>query len=174
MRRLIFKMSNLGNNFITEKDYENYGGYKTGMIPFGLSDISNVFDKLHNIFYMKFFQIGFYKYCKSCGNGEFYFIDDNLLSCNSCGQRVAINKCDCCGEKNIKILSKDIQVLDEDKIKSKNIFEQHKNYELRSNTLGACYGNYTSNSGGFCSSCGRCQKKVGNCLRCSLVEWEEE
>lgn len=174
MRRLIFKMSNLGNNFITEKDYENYGGYKTGMIPFGLSDISNVFDKLHNLFYMKFFHIGFYEYCKSCGNGEFDFIDDNLLSCNSCNQRVAINKCDCCGEKNIKILSKDIQVLGEDEIKFKNIFEQHKNYELRSNTLGACYGNYTSNSGGFCSSCGRCQKKVGNCLRCSLVEWEEE
>ena len=75
MRRLIFKMSNLGNNFITEKDYENYGGYKTGMIPFGLSDISNVFDKLHNLFYMKFFHIGFYEYCKSCGNGEFDFID---------------------------------------------------------------------------------------------------
>ena len=60
---------------------------------------------------------------------------------------MAINKCDCCGEKNIKILSKDIQVLGEDEIKFKNIFEQHKNYELRSNTLGACYGNYTSNSG---------------------------
>lgn len=174
MKRLIFKLSNLGNNFITEKDYENYGGYKVGMIPFGLSDLSNVFDKLYNLFYVKFFNIGFYKYCKSCGKGEFSFIDDNLLGCNSCNQQVAINICNGCGERNIKILSKDKSSLSDGDISYKDIFDEHKNYELRSNTLGACYGNYKSNSGGFCSNCGRCQKHVSNCLRCTLVDWEEK
>ncbi len=173
MKKLVFKLSNLGNNFITEKDYKNYGGYKVGMIPLGLSDLSNVFDKLYNLFYMKFFSVGFYSYCKSCGNGEFHFIDNNLLGCSNCNQRVSINECDFCGEKNIKILSKDSAILDSNEIKFENIFDEHKNYELRSNTLGACYGNYKSNSGGFCSSCGRCQKKVSNCLRCTLVDWEE-
>lgn len=173
MERLIFKLSNLGNNFITKKDYKNYGGYKTGMIPFGLSDISNVFDKLYNFFYMKFFQIGFYGYCKSCGKGEFRFIDDNLLACSSCNQRVAIKKCSFCGKEDVKILSKEVSVLFNDKMKFDNMLDWHKNYELISNTLGACYGNCRSNSGGFCSSCGRCQKKINDCLRCSLIDLEE-
>lgn len=173
IRKLVFKLSNLGNNFISKKDYENYGGYRVGMIPFGLSDLSNVFDKLYNLFYIKFFDIGFYGYCKSCGQGDLEFIDKNLLACSNCNQRISINECDFCGEKNIKILSKDVSTFVNNEIRVENVFDEHKNYELRSNTLGACYSNYKSNSGGFCSSCGRCQKNVGNCVRCTLGDLEE-
>lgn len=171
--KLIFKLSNLGNNFIYRRDYENYGGFKVGMIPLSLNDLTNMFDKLVNLMYLKFIKIGFYNYCRTCASGVFEEVEEGLLKCSICGQKVAINTCSC-GEKIIKILSKESKSYLGEYEKTDDIIEKHKNYELRSNTLGACYENYKSNSGGFCSKCGRCQKAVGNCLRCSLGDLEEK
>lgn len=172
-KKSIFKLSNLGNNFISEVDYSKYGNFKMGMLPLGLNDLPNMFDKMINLFYLKFIKLGFYNYCKFCRSGEFKYVDDELLECTHCSQKIAIHSCKFCGEKNIKILAKKENLDFNYNNTQEDIIEIHKNYELGSHTLGACYEYYKSNSGGFCSSCGRCAKKSSNCLRCLLVDWEE-
>ncbi len=166
----IFKLSTLGNNFITASDYKKYGGYKVGVIPFSNKDLGSVYDKLIKLFRVKFIKLGFLHYCTYCNNGQFEFREQELLVCNSCSKRIAINKCSC-GEDIIKFLSKDnLEFIEED---NKDIIQYHKNYELKSANLGSCYEKFYSNSGGFCSKCGKCQKIDKNCIRCNASDWEE-
>ncbi|MGL5692995.1 MAG: hypothetical protein ACRCXA_02900, partial [Peptostreptococcaceae bacterium] len=166
----VFKLSTLGNNFLSTSDYKKYGGYKMGVIPFSNKDIANVYDKLVKLFRVKFIKLGFINYCTYCNNGQFEYREDELLVCNSCSKRVAINRCSC-GEDIIKFLSKDnadfIDEVEED------IIKYHNNYELKSTNLGSCYEKLYSNSGGFCSKCGKCQKLDKNCIRCKEADWEE-
>lgn len=169
--KMIFKLSNLGNNFLTKEDYHKYGGYKCGIIPFSNKDIGNIYDKLIKLFRVKFIKLGFINYCTHCKSGQLEYITDELLQCNSCYKKVAINKCSYCGEEIIKFLSKDNYNSVENE--STDIIEYHKNYELKSYNLGACYEKFYSNSGGFCSKCGKCQKADQHCIRCNLGNWEE-
>ncbi len=166
----IFKLSTLGNNFISSDDYDKYGGYKMGVIPFSNKDIARVYDKLVKLFRVKFIKLGFVNYCTYCNSGQFEFKEKELLVCNSCSKRVAINKCSC-GEDIIKFLSKDNVDFIEDT--EDDIIQYHNNYELKSTNLGSCYEKFYSNSGGFCSKCGKCQKLDKNCIRCKAVDWEE-
>ena len=168
--KLIFKLSNLGNNFLTKSDYEKYGGYKGGVIPFSSKDFGNIYDKLVKLFRLKFIKLGFINYCTHCKSGQLEYITHELLQCNSCGKKVAINKCSC-GEEIIKFLAKESEPITKER--TTDIIEYHKNYELKSYNLGACYEKFYSNSGGFCSKCGKCQKVDQNCIRCSLINWEE-
>lgn len=169
--KLVFKLCNLGNNFLSTNDYKKYGGYKAGIIPFSNKDFGSIYDKLVKLFRLKFIKLGFIKYCTHCKSGELEYITDELLKCNSCGKKVAINKCNC-GENIIKFLSKENEYVVEEEIRDS--IEYHKNYELKSYNLGACYEKFYSNSGGFCSKCGMCQKVDQNCIRCNLANWEEE
>lgn len=166
----IFKLSTLGNNFLNSNDYEKYGSYKMGVIPFSNRDIPKMYDKLVKLFRIKFIKLGFIHYCTYCNNGQFEYKENELLVCNSCSKRIAINKCSC-GEDIIKFLSKDNIDFEED-IET-DIVKYHNNYELKSVNLGSCYYKYYSNSGGFCSKCGKCQKPDGNCIRCKMINREE-
>lgn len=166
----IFKLSTLGNNFINYNDYIKYGGYKMGVIPFSNQYIASVYDKLVKLFRVKFIKLGFINYCTFCNNGQFEYREEELLVCNSCSKRVAINKCSC-GEYIIKFLSKDNVDFIEDV--ETDIIKYHNDYELKSTNLGSCYEKFYSNSGGFCSKCGKCQKLDENCIRCQIAQWEE-
>lgn len=166
----IFKLSTLGNNFINYNDYIKYGGYKMGVIPFSNQYIASVYDKLVKLFRVKFIKLGFINYCTFCNNGQFEYREEELLVCNSCSKRVAINKCSC-GEDIIKFLSKDNVDFVEDV--ENDIIKYHNDYELKSTNLGSCYEKFYSNSGGFCSKCGKCQKLDENCIRCKTAQWEE-
>ena len=166
----IFKLSTLGNNFLNSKDYEKYGSYKMGVIPFSNKDIPKMYDKLVKLFRIKFIKLGFINYCTYCNNGKFEYKENELLICNSCSKKLAINKCSC-GEDIIKFLSKENVDFKED-IET-DIIKYHNNYELKSVNLGSCYYKYYSNSGGFCSKCGKCQKPDGNCIRCKAINMEE-
>lgn len=166
----IFKLSTLGNNFINYNDYIKYGGYKMGVIPFSNQYIASVYHKLVKLFRVKFIKLGFINYCTFCNNGQFEYKEEELLVCNSCSKRVAINKCSC-GEDIIKFLSKDNVDFVEDV--ETDIIKYHNDYELKSTNLGSCYEKFYSNSGGFCSKCGKCQKLDGNCIRCKIAQWEE-
>ncbi|MVX66485.1 DUF2357 domain-containing protein [Clostridium chromiireducens] len=182
----IFKLSTLGNNFLTHSDYEKYGGFKEGMIPFNISELTQVYYKLINLFRLKFIKIGCYEYCTYCGNGPLEFVEDGLLVCSKCGKKIAINKCSNCNEEIIKFISKESgeikqqedsiniysgeSIEDEREISSNiDIIEYHKNYEMKSATLGACYEKFYSNSGGFCSKCGMCAKSNKDCIRCKII-----
>lgn len=166
----IFKLSTLGNNFLSSKDYEKYGAYKMGVIPFSNKDIPKMYDKLVKLFRIKFIKLGFINYCTYCNNGQFEYKENELLVCNSCSKRIAINKCSC-GEDIIKFLSKDNVDFEEDR--ETDIIKYHSNYELKSVNLGSCYYKYYSNSGGFCSKCGKCQKPDRDCIRCKVINREE-
>lgn len=163
----IFKLSTLGNNFLTSDDYEKYGGYKMGVIPFSNKYIVSVYDKLIKLFRVKFIQLGFTNYCTYCNNGKFEMQEDELLVCSSCSKRLAINKCSCGGEI-VKFLSKEnVEIIEE---KEKDFIKYHDSYELKSTNLGSCYEKFYSNSGGFCSKCGKCQKLDKNCIKCKARE----
>lgn len=165
----IFKLSTLGNNFLTNSDYEKYGGYKEGMIPFSVGELTQVYYKLINLFRLKFIKLGCYEYCTYCRNGPLEFIEDELLVCTKCGKKIAINKCSNCNEEIIKFLSKESADNKQDDNSNTNIIEYHKNYEMKSATLGACYEKFYSNSGGFCSKCGMCTKNNKHCIRCKIM-----
>lgn len=141
-----------------------------GVIPFSNQYIASVYDKLVKLFRVKFIKLGFINYCTFCNNGQFEYREEELLVCNSCSKRVAINKCSC-GEDIIKFLSKDNVDFIEDV--ETDIIKYHNDYELKSTNLGSCYEKFYSNSGGFCSKCGKCQKLDENCIRCQIAQWEE-
>ena len=70
---------------------------------------------------------------------------------------------------NINLYSGE-SIEDEGEISSNiDIIEYHKNYEMKSATLGACYEKFYSNSGGFCSKCGMCAKSNKDCIRCKII-----
>lgn len=129
-----------------------------------------MYDKLVKLFRIKFIKLGFINYCTYCNNGQFEYKENELLVCNSCSKRIAINKCSC-GEDIIKFLSKDNVDFEEDR--ETDIIKYHSNYELKSVNLGSCYYKYYSNSGGFCSKCGKCQKPDRDCIRCKVINREE-
>ena len=166
----LYKLSNLGNNFITEKDYKMYGNFKQGSIQLSMFDLNKIYNKLIKLFRLKFIKLNFLEYCTFCHLGSYNQIDDGLFECNVCGKKIAINKCNHCGEDIIKFLSnKETSEVFE----YENIIDRHQNYELYSNNLGSCYNNLFGNTGGFCNNCGRCQKQSYKCVRCSIVDWEE-
>lgn len=172
--KAIFKLDSLGNNFINKKDYLKYGAYKQGMISFTPNDLSSVYDKFIKLFRLEFIKIGFYKHCISCGGGEYLNISEELIQCSICGNKIAINKCRYCEETLIKFLTKsDIENFNY-KDNKEDIIEYHNNYQIKSVNLGSCYEKYYSNSGGFCSSCGKCQKSDDNCIRCKIINLEEK
>ena len=166
----LYKLSNLGNNFITKKDYEKYGNFRQGSMQLSMFDLNKIYNKLIKFFRMKFIKLNFLEYCTFCHAGRYIQIEDGLLECNVCHKRIAINKCNNCGSDIIKFLSN--KEIDEE-FEYENIIDRHQNYEIYSNNLGSCYNNLFGNTGGFCSNCGHCQKYSHECIRCSIVDWEE-
>lgn len=166
----LYKLSNLGNNFIYKKDYEKYGNFRQGSMQLSMFDLNKIYNKLIKFFRMKFVKLSFLGYCTFCHAGIYIQIEDGLLECNVCHKRVAINKCNNCGSDIIKFLS--TKESDEE-FEYENIIDRHQNYEIYSNNLGSCYNNLFGNTGGFCSNCGHCQKHSHECIRCNIVDWEE-
>ena len=163
-----FKLANVGNNFISNSDYEIFGDYKKGVILFSLSDYVISKNKFKNLFLDNLAKLSYGDFCFKCSSNRLEQIDEELYLCKSCGSRVAINKCEC-GEKIVKVLSKEKEDIEEEvNILDKMLY--HNKYDLQSNYLGSCYGNLHSNTGGFCAACGKCLKKTkGDCLRCGLL-----
>lgn len=166
-QKSIFNLSTLGNSFSSYEDYKKYGAFKQGMISLSSRDLGNEFYKLINLFRLKMIKLHCYEYCTYCGHGPYIQQEKELLICSACGKKIAINKCNSCGNEMIKFLSK---VTSEDiEEKFEDAINYHKKYEIKIATLGACYEKFYSNSGGFCSSCGKCQKENGNCTRCNVI-----
>lgn len=167
----IFKLSTLGNNFLNSEDYKKYGGYREGMIPFSSKEFEVLKFKLVDLLRYKLIEMGCYSYCTYCGIGRMELREQGLLVCSTCGKRVAVNECKNCGEKIIKFLSKNSNESEEDINEIKDYAEYHKKYEIQCSTLGACYKKYFSNSGGFCSYCGKCSKMDSeDCIRCKNIK----
>ena len=167
-QKSIFNLSTLGNSFSSYEDYKKYGAFKQGMISLSSRDLGNEFYKLINLFRLKMIKLHCYEYCTYCGHGPYIQQEKELLICSACGKKIAINKCNSCGNEMIKFLSK---VTSEDiEEKFEDVINYHKKYEIKIATLGACYEKFYSNSGGFCSSCGKCQKEDGNCIRCKVIK----
>lgn len=163
----LLNLSTLGNSFSSYKYYEKYGGFKEGMISVTLKELIFVNNKIIQLIKYKLVELGYYEYCTSCGSGRLMNIDDNLIECSICHKRIAINRCNHCGKKIIKFLSKkNIEVASE---VTEDIIQYHKEYEMKASSLGACYKRYYSNSGGFCAYCGKCSKLDQSCTRCKVI-----
>lgn len=169
----LFYLSNLGDNFFNSDDYDKFGSFRVGMVPFKISDFSYIQKKLCNLFRIHLFEIGLKKYCTFCGSES---VDVNeskkgaLYRCNYCKKRWAENSCpnnDCNG-KIIKFLSKDNAVSNIEDCEP-HLF--HVEYERKRNFIGACYdkNSFYDNSGGFCSKCGACFKNKKECVRCKII-----
>lgn len=169
----IYKLSNLGNNFISKKDYDKYGGFKKGCIQLNMYDLNKLYNQLTKFLRLSFIKLNFFEYCTFCQQGD-YIKDKNsdIYTCSICGKKIAINKCQC-GSKIVKFLSykENLNNVELDKIE--NAIERHQTYEIYSNNLGSCYSNVLGNTGGFCSTCGRCKKISNKCIRCNMINWEE-
>ncbi len=173
----VFKLSNIGNNYLSKKEYKNYGSFKMAVISYE----GNRSDRLRKLFKVLFIKLGFDVFCTECG-GNLKKDKNGNLECEICHSKIYIEKCKKCGETNIKFLSKNESSektkereeawSDLENLK-KNIFDYQDKYESLSNNIGACYERFYSNSGGFCSNCGECSRSDGNCIRCSLMEKSE-
>lgn len=169
----LFYLSNLGDNFFSLEDYEKFGNFKVGMVPFKISDFSYIQKKLCNLFRIHLFKIGLKEYCTFCGSEYVEVIESEkgaLYICNNCRKRWAENNCpdNKCNGKIIKFLSKDNAVSNIENCEP-HLF--HVEYERKRNFIGACYdkNSFYDNSGGFCSKCGSCFKNKKECVRCRIM-----
>ncbi len=169
----VFMLSNMGNNFLTKEDYEKYGSFKMAVVPYSSEYMNGIRDRFNKLFKMLFIKIGFSNYCTNCSDMTLVEYEDGILKCMKCGRRIAINKCKNCGEISIKFLA---EKENNDKFNSeksdKGLFEYHEEYESGANNIGSCYERYYSNSGGFCSKCGKCTKNGESCIRCKEFNLE--
>ncbi|MPQ43668.1 DUF2357 domain-containing protein [Clostridium tarantellae] len=177
-KKAIFKLTSLGNNFISNEDYDRYGNLRKGMMLLSISDSKYAENKFKKLLREKLITLGMLNYCTFCKNDKLVKENEEMFICRHCGMGIAIHKCKNCGESIIKVLnSRKIDVVEEYNINllqhknsKEDILKYHMDYELKSNSLSSCYGDFYSNSGGFCNNCGKCYKESKeNCIRCNLI-----
>lgn len=178
------KLLTMGNNFINNDDWREFGGYKIGMFPLlpPLEALSgNKWEKpldhlrLKRLLRIYLLETGARNHCWQCNRNNIVIIQSERgdeYICQDCKYRWGFRECKQCGNRIIKVITPREDA--EEKIKPTEparFIAEKESMEIKYATSATCEGKLFNPRWAICPYCGSCEKShVGiDCLRCKEV-----